>query len=218
MIKILHLADIHIRNNDRFDEYKLCFKRLIKKSIDLKPDYIVIVGDLFENFIEISNEAKILAGELLNALSKVSKVVITRGNHDIRKKSVNRVDSIRAVVRLINNPNVTYHAKSGMYKDGSVTWVVYDHIDKLTDPWANTKKDNSQIYIGLFHDPIQNSTNDLGKVFNEKNYKDIGYFKNNDFLMLGDIHKRQFFSYKEVEIEIEEKELDNYLKKGWKIA
>ena len=67
MIRIAHLADIHIRNAERHDEYKIIFKNIILKLRELKPDYIVIVGDLFENYIEISNEAKILANALSNS-------------------------------------------------------------------------------------------------------------------------------------------------------
>ncbi len=71
--------------------------------------------------------------------------------------------------------------------------MVYEHTDKNNDPWLNKVKDNNQIYIGIFHDPIQNSTTDVGKVFNDTRLKDINYFNNNDYLFLGDIHKRQFF-------------------------
>ena len=91
-MRIAHLADVHIRNVDRHDEYREVFSRIYKELKDKKVERIVIVGDLFENFIEISNEAKILGGEFLNKLSKIAKVIITRGNHDLRKKNLNRID------------------------------------------------------------------------------------------------------------------------------
>jgi DNA repair exonuclease SbcCD ATPase subunit len=193
MLKIAHLADIHIRNIERQEEYRKVFSKLYNELKKIKPDRIVIVGDLFENFIEISNEAKILAGEFLNNLSQIAKVIITRGNHDIRKKNINRIDSIETIIKLINNPNINYYNTTNFYPDENITWVVYDHVDKTIDPWLNQTKDNDQIYIGLFHDPIQDCSTDLGKVFNESKLKDINYFKNNDFLFLGDIHKRQYF-------------------------
>lgn len=194
MIKIAHFADIHIRNIERHEEYQIIFKKIYDELNNIKPDRIVIVGDLFESFIEISNEAKIIAGELLNNLAKIAKVIITRGNHDIRKKNTNRVDSVETIIKLINNPNIEYYNKTDFYKDNNITWVVYEHTDKNNDPWLNKVKDVNQIYIGLFHDPIQDSSTDVGKIFNDpKLYKDINYFKKNDFLLLGDIHKRQFF-------------------------
>jgi len=193
MIKIAHLADVHIRNTERHDEYKNVFQKLYDKLIELKPDRIVIAGDLFDNYIEISNEGKIISGDFLNTLAKISKVVITRGNHDIRKKNTNRVDSVETIIKLINNPNISYYNKTDFYKDGQITWVVYDHVDKYNDPWLNKSKDKNQIYIGLFHDPIQSCSIDTGKVFDDIRLKDISYFSKNDYLFLGDIHKRQYF-------------------------
>ena len=193
MIKIAHFADVHIRNIERHEEYKKVFQKIYDKLLEIKPDRIVISGDLFESFIEISNEAKIIAGDFLNTLSNISNVVITRGNHDIRKKNINRVDSVQTVIKLINNPNISYFNKTGFYQDDQITWVVYDHVEKDKDPWLNQTKDKNQIYIGLFHDPIQNSSTDVGKIFTDAKLKDISYFKNNDYMMFGDIHKRQFF-------------------------
>lgn len=193
MFKIAHLADIHIRNVDRHDEYNEVFQKLYQKLIEVKPERIVIVGDLFESFIEISNEAKIVAGDFLNNLSKIAKVIITRGNHDIRKKNLNRTDSIKVIVELINNSNLTYYDKTGIYDDGNVSWVVYDHPNKNLDPWSGCTKDNNKIYIGLYHDRIYNCTDDMGRIYNGSDAKPIEYFDNNDFLLLGDIHKRQYF-------------------------
>ena len=194
MIAIAHLADVHIRNLERHEEYQKVFQKLYKKLTDLQPDRIVISGDLFESFIEISNEAKLIAGDFLNTLSEIAHVIITRGNHDIRKKNINRTDSVKTIIKLINNINVSYYDKSGFYPDGEfdITWVIYDHVDK-EDPWENKTKQKDKIYIGLFHDPIQNSSNDIGYIFNDTRLKDISYFNKNDYVMLGDIHKRQFF-------------------------
>jgi len=156
-MKIAHLADVHIRNLERHEEYNDIFQKIIKKLRKITPDRIVIVGDLFESYIEISNEAEIIAGNFLNELSKIAKVIIVRGNHDIRKKNLNRIDSIETVVKLMNNPNVTYYDKTGFYddkQDNNFVWVVYEHSDKDNDPWKNIKKYDGKIYIGLFHDPV----------------------------------------------------------------
>jgi len=195
-MKIAHLADVHIRNLERHEEYNDIFQKIIKKLRKITPDRIVIVGDLFESYIEISNEAEIIAGNFLNELSKIAKVIIVRGNHDIRKKNLNRIDSIETVVKLMNNPNVTYYDKTGFYddkQDNNFVWVVYEHSDKDNDPWKNIKKYDGKIYIGLFHDPVLNVTSNTGKVFNDANkYKNMNYFNNNDFVLIGDIHKRQY--------------------------
>ena len=115
---------------------------------------------------------------------------IRKKSINIRKKNTNRVDSVKTIIKLINNPNVKYYNKTDFYHDGQVTWVIYDHVETRahnTDPWLNRTKDKNQIYIGLFHDPIFNSSDDAGKVFNDTKYhKDISHFKNNDYLFIKD--------------------------------
>jgi DNA repair exonuclease SbcCD ATPase subunit/DNA repair exonuclease SbcCD nuclease subunit len=191
---VAHLGDTHIFNeSDRHDEYRDIFGKIYKELKKIKPDRIVLCGDLFESKLTLTNEAKVLAGEFLNNLANISKVKIIIGNHDLNIKNLSRVDSIDMIVKLINNPNIEYYNKSGIYEDDEIAWVVYNHPEKNVDPWLNQVKDDDKIYIGLFHDPIQNCTTDVGKVFNDKKLKDINYFKNNDYLMLADIHKRQYF-------------------------
>src|SRR5690606_405192 len=96
MIKrIAHLADIHIpKSPTRHEEYREVFNRLYDSLKEANVDRIVIVGDLFHDYIELQPEANILAGEFLNTLASIAPVRIIRGNHDIRKKAIKRVDSI----------------------------------------------------------------------------------------------------------------------------
>jgi len=197
MIKIVHLADTHIKNEERHDEYKIQFEKLYKIIQKNNIDIVTIVGDLFDNFIQISNEAKILAGEFLNNLSNLCKeVIIVHGNHDLRKKNLNRTNSIETIVRLINNPKVVYFGKSGFYNDSlyNIVWVNHSHSEKQINPWKNIQhiKDNSKIYIDLFHDPINGCSINSGAVFKDSKLRIIKDFKG-DISMFGDIHKFQYF-------------------------
>jgi len=195
MINLIHTADVHIHNTDRHEEYIAQFEKLyeiVKKS---NIDIVAIVGDLFDNYIEISNEAKIIAGDFLNNLSKYSKeVIIVSGNHDLRKKALNRVNSIETVVKLINNPKVKYFDKSGFYDDKQfdIVWVNHAHQEKDINPWINIPhtRDDSKIYIDLFHDPVNGCSTDAGKVFDDKKLRSVSDFKGN-LALLGDIHKHQ---------------------------
>ena len=196
MIKsIAHLGDVHIHNLQRHEEYRIQFSKLYDILKDKKPDRIVIVGDLFEKFVEISNEAKTLAGEFLNKLTDISLIIITLGNHDIMKKNKNRLNSVYTLVNLLNNEKIIYLDKSGFYEDENVIWVNYSHIEKDIDPWVDIKhtKEHNKTYIGLFHDPINDSTTDMKQTFNSTKYKSISDFKKNDIVMLADIHKFQYF-------------------------
>ncbi|MCK9415755.1 metallophosphoesterase [Candidatus Dojkabacteria bacterium] len=194
MIRLIQIADIHIKNTERHEEYKIQFEKLYKIIIDNNINIIAIIGDLFDNYIEISNEAKILAGEFLNNLSKiVDEVVIVFGNHDLRKKNLNRINSIETVIKLIDNPKVTYFDKSGFFNDNiyDIVWVNHSHQEKNINPWNDIPhlKDNSKIYIDLFHDPVNGSI-DTNKSFQDKKYRNIEDFKG-DISLLGDIHKHQ---------------------------
>lgn len=220
MIKLAHLSDVHIPNNvERHEEYELVFQKIYKELSKEKPDRIVVVGDLFHNFIKIENEAKVLAGNFLNKLTEIAPVIITRGNHDIRKKHLLRKDSIEAIVTLIDNPKVTYYYDTNLYEDNingqEVVWAVWNHPDKV-GPWQGVKKSSNKIYIDLFHDPIQDCELYNGVSYSSRTVPKISQFKG-DYSFFGDIHLRQFFDYKYVEKEIDEHDLDDYLRDGWEI-
>jgi len=216
--KIAHLADIHIKKSiDRHQEYREIFHKLYKDLKEKKPDRIVIVGDIYDNFIDIEGEALILMGEFLNKLSNISKTIITKGNHDIRKKHKTRIDTIETVTTLINNSGITYYNKSGFYIDDNVVWVVWDHVDGL-NPWKDIehKKIKNKTYIDLYHDPINGCALYNGMKIEGK-YPKIKDFKG-DYSMFGDIHLRQFFDFQYTEKEINENDLEKYIKNGWKIV
>ena len=62
-MKVAHLTDIHIRKSPtRHAEYRGVFKNLYKSLKKEKPDRIVIVGDLFHDYIDLQGEAIVLAG------------------------------------------------------------------------------------------------------------------------------------------------------------
>jgi len=197
-MKIAHLADIHIRKSpNRHDEYRVVFKNLYKSLKKEKPDRIVIVGDLFHDYIDLQGEAVILATEFLNELTKIAHVIITRGNHDIRKKAPNRTDSVEAVVKAIDNKKITYLNETGFYDDDKVgiTWAVWKHGERNNSPWKKrTKKYNSDnIIIDLFHDPVRGCRTATGFEMKQATYIRNSDLKG-DFAMLGDIHKLQYLN------------------------
>jgi len=194
--KIAHLADIHIRKSlDRHNEYREVFKKLYTDLKKERPDRIVIVGDIYDNFIDLEGEALILVGEFITKLSNIAKIIITRGNHDIRKKHKTRIDTIETVTTLIKNTGVTYYNKSGFYVDENITWVIWDHVDEI-NPWKQFKKRKTKdsIYIDLYHNPINGCSLYNGMII-EGNYPKISDFKG-DYSFFGDIHLRQFFKNK----------------------
>ena len=46
MLKIAHLADIHFRGLSRHEEYKKAFQEFFEQCKEIKPDHIMIGGDI----------------------------------------------------------------------------------------------------------------------------------------------------------------------------
>lgn len=202
MIKtIAHFADIHVfKSLERHQEIRKVFDKVYTKLEEQKPDRIVIVGDTYNDYIDLEGEALILIGELLNRFSNIAPVIITRGNHEIRKKNRSRVDTVRTVTDLLQNPKITYYDKSGFYQDENVVWVVWDHVEhryQNLNPWKDIThtRDKSLTYIDLYHDPIDGCVFHTGYNPGSRSLPTSSDFKGN-YSFFGDIHLRQFFSKK----------------------
>lgn len=193
---IAHLSDLHIhRSPARHDEYRKIFNDLYKVLASKKPDRIVIVGDLYHDFVDLSNEAQLLMASFLNNLSRISSVVITRGNHDLMKKNLTRIDTVETVTKMINNPNVTYYNQTGFYEDDNIVWAVWNHRDiKHKNPWVEVphSKIKGKTYIDLFHDPVQSCLSHNGFPMKNGDYVSLDSFKGS-YSLLGDIHLFQEF-------------------------
>jgi UDP-2,3-diacylglucosamine pyrophosphatase LpxH len=219
--RIAHLADIHIpKIHKRHAEYREVFMQLVDMLRVQKPERIVIVGDLYHDKLNISNEAKILAAELLNILAEIAPVRITRGNHDfdIHKKT-QRMDCIQALVELIRNPRIVYYNQSGFFRDENLIFVVWHHGDHYS-PWNELGKSYEERQVGffgdeidyllsqygsleaikaggykfidLYHDPVKGCRAANGMVMEKDSYLSVHEFQG-DVAMLGDIHQRDFF-------------------------
>jgi len=195
--KIIHLADLHLRKSiQRNEEYEYVFNNLYKSLDKIKPDRIVIVGDLFHDFIDLQGEVITISANLLNKLSNFAKVIIIRGNHDIRKSNLQRIDSIEAITKAINNPNIVYLNETGFYDDENVTWCVWKYADKQNNPWIKFKKyqkKEGQIYIDLFHNPINGCLSTSNYEFNSNVYYKLSDFRGH-YLFAGDIHLQQYLN------------------------
>ena len=211
------------KNIKRHDEYKTVINRLVESIKEKKPCRTLIAGDIFDNKLETSNEMYIIAHKMINNLSKnTNKLLIITGNHDINIKNVNRKNTIDATIETIDLQNVYYLNKSGFFVDENVVWVVHDHVDGL-NPWFELSKLknniilNNWIYnldgsdynekiklndlenflknykvINTYHNPINGSTTPSNYVMESKKYRNLSDFKG-DMLLMGDIHKKQYF-------------------------
>jgi DNA repair exonuclease SbcCD nuclease subunit len=131
-----------------------------------------------------------MASWVLTECSKIAKTILIPGNHDANLKNDDRLDSITPIVNNLNNSNIVYYKNRGVYEDENVSWCVYSQFQGNIPPDIDTALG---FKIGLFHDPVQGLTTDLGFDFGEHAY-DTEKFKGLDIVLCGDIHKRAFFN------------------------
>lgn len=221
--KIVHLADIHIRTMRLHDEYKEVFVTLLGQVTELLKDYerdeirIVIAGDLVHQKIVISNEQLLLGTWFLRKLEEIAPLIIIAGNHDLLENNKDRMDSITPMVQFLPDANINYFKESKCYLDGNVVWCVYSIFEENERPdieSARLQFGDDKTYIGLFHGPLIGSSTDIGYVIDHGYNLEI--FNGCDIVMCGDIHKRATLNFKENK-EINEDDLDKYLKMGWEI-
>jgi len=201
---IAHISDIHLRKSPtRNAEYEEVFENLYTSLKAKNPDVIVLVGDLVHDYLDLQGEQLVMASNFLNRLAEIAPLRVTRGNHDCRKKSIKRTDSIEAIIKSINNPNIIYYNKTGFYVDGNIIWAVWHHGDKNINPWKNLKDKNliddlnsphsTYTSIDLYHDPINGCVAMNGHEMKSKSLTGIKEFRGT-YSLFGDIHKMQYLN------------------------
>ena len=189
--KILHVADIHIRNYQRHKEYREVFKHLYKAAKELPENSIIYVaGDIVHNKTDISPELISITSEFLRNLSDIRPTIIITGNHDTNLNNTSRLDALTPIVNNLNHKNLYYLKDSGVYKFGDVHFTVFSIFDH---PSQFIKADTfeADTKIALFHGPVKSSKTDIGyEVTGDEYTADL--FDGYDLSLLGDIHKRQY--------------------------
>lgn len=199
--KIIACGDIHIRNLRRMDETYEMLDKFMSKCRMIKEDYglqdsevrIVVAGDLFENKINVSNEANLAAAWFLNGLSEIAITYVICGNHDFLMNNKMRVDSITPIVSIANNERLVYldaelGYMSGLYSDDNVDWALFSSFENFTKPNTVPTDPNSKV-IGLIHADVNGAVSDTNRV--TENGLDPSIFEGCSFVIAGHIHKHQ---------------------------
>lgn len=207
--KLFHCADLHFRTYKRLEESEEVCKKFLKDVSDYfdenKLNYdegrIVIVGDIVHQKITISNELFALITWFFNQCSKICPVVIIAGNHDLLENNKDRLDSITPIVNAINNDKVSYYKESLCYEDDNIVWCVYSIFEENKKPdikESRKKLGDDKKYIGLYHAPVTGAITSIGFEFEDST--DLSQFDGCDAVLMGDIHHRQNFKYKGINI------------------
>ena len=202
--KIIHAADIHIRNLRRMEEYQEQLQKFIDECKAVAEENgkdetrIVIAGDLLHNKLDISGEGYLLASWFLRQLDGIAKTLVIAGNHDMNMANLSRLDPISVIFSMCTFKQVIYLDKylnyqSGCLVDDNIVWCLYSSFDGFAAPDINAVKlangNENLTFVGLFHGVMKGSKTDVGFAF-ENGYEG-GYFDGCDCVMIGHVHKRQ---------------------------
>lgn len=214
---IAHIADIHWRSLSRHAEYRTVFDELFNELKEKNVDHIFIAGDIFHTKTTgISPEFIEQVTWWIRGLSASVKkdVHMILGNHDGNLVNSSRQDAITPIVEALSISNVKLYKNSGVYKfDEGYNFCHFSIFDKEWDKVVPVK---GEINIACYHGGVIEAISETG--WGIGHGLDVKFFKPFDFAFLGDIHKMQHLDYREVEEEIEESELEEYISNGWKVV
>ena len=191
--KVLHIADIHIRNYQRHKEYRKVFRQLYKEVDALPKNSIVYVGgDIVHSKTDISPELIKLTTEFLKNLADRRHTIVITGNHDANLNNSSRLDSLSPMIESLSHPQLHYLKDSAVHEIAGTHFVVFSIFD---DPqtFIRAKSFDAKTKVALFHGALDMSYTDAGYKVESDDLK-ISMFDGYDMVMLGDIHKRQFYN------------------------
>ena len=214
---IFHLSDLHIRNGDivycRYEEYKNVFDKTIisisKQISTLKllfTDFIIVItGDIFHNKNNVGAYGLLLYKDFIQNLAKLGRVIVLSGNHDAINSDINQPSLVISSSFNIENLTILNETKSFIIDDIGFSYV---NITDTLDTYKNSGRiqdlqpfplitEKVKYKVALFHGSFA-----CAKLFNGDYMKDeynpypLEWVQDFDFVLLGDIHKRQVAIYK----------------------
>ena len=197
-LKICHLADIHLGYrkynkitqagfNQRESDINQAFQEAVDNIIRLKPNLVLIAGDLFHS-VRPSNSVITFCFRQLRRLAEQTKspIVIIAGNHDSPKK----VDS-GSLLKLFNEIEGVYIAdkeiKKFIFKELSVAVTCVPHFALMEFDKSQIRADDNYMYnFLLIHGQVGSEVySDFGGA--DLNLKDI-VIGEWDYIALGYVH------------------------------
>lgn len=192
---VIHIADVHIRNFKRHDEYESVFQRVYdycREEVGQNKNTIIyLAGDIVHAKTDMSPELIVQTRNFFVNLAQIAPVILIAGNHDMNLNNRNRLDALTPIVDSIDTPDFFYLKETGVYTLGGVHFIlnaVWEDPDNFI-----TAEDvvEDGIKVVLYHGAIDKA--DIGSGHLIKNNRlGVHKFKGFDFGMFGDIHSFQY--------------------------
>jgi DNA repair exonuclease SbcCD ATPase subunit/DNA repair exonuclease SbcCD nuclease subunit len=198
-MKIAHISDIHWMGLSRHEEYTRAFTILFSKLREIRPDAIFLGGDYFHTKTSgISPEVIDRLAWMFKSFGDIAPTHAILGNHDGNLANESREDAISPIVKAMDYDRVKLYKGStevdiGDFNSAEVCLCVFSCFDK--SGWNEVCPVEGAINIAAFHGSVGGSTMDNGWIMPDaKAEVQLSMFDGYDFVLLGDIHKRQFLA------------------------
>lgn len=194
---ILHIADVHIRNLKRHEEYRSVFEKLYvicKNKVEQNKNTIIyLAGDIVHAKTDMTPELVDMVTELLDTLSKIAPTILIAGNHDCNLNNMSRMDALSPIVSMIDSDfnELFYLKQSGVYSLENVDFILNSVYENPKDFILANDVQGDRTKIVLYHGPVDRASTDAGVLMKHNDVK-IEMFDGFDYGMFGDIHKFQY--------------------------
>lgn len=193
MIRFALISDVHIKNFKKHKQYNLVFDQIYEVLKQKKPDYILLLGDLFHSKNAIFAEAYYVASNFLRKLSKIAETHVILGNHEVFSKNLDRLDTLTPIIDALNLPSIKFHKYTGQYRlKENIVLHTLSILDK--NNWKEPLG-NLDTNVALFHGTVEGSVSDSGWVV-DKGEINIDLLRKFDYSFCGDIHAHQLLDSK----------------------
>ena len=198
---IAHISDVHIRRNDRFEEYDHVFAQLYKGLRELKgrhPGSIaVIAGDVVHSKCNMHSNGADAAWEFFKSLSDIMPVIVVPGNHDGQVHNAHAKNTLSTLLRdRMHTHPIHLLLHSGAYRYNNVVFGVSSIFDgkfvKAESIIADLEEGGT-VKIALYHGAVGKGTR-ISYGYISPQGIGIQVFRGYDFALLGDIHKHQYLN------------------------
>ena len=191
---VAHISDIHIRRNDRFEEYDHVFQRLYEELRELRRHHpgsiVVIAGDVVHDKCNLHSNGMDATWSFFKNLSGIMPVVAIPGNHDGQVRNPSAKNTLHALLRDREHTHpIHLLLSSGAYKYNNIIFGVssifdgkFVKIESIANLEGNTAK------VALYHGAVGMGTNATS------GYVSPQVFRGYDLVLLGDIHKHQYLN------------------------